>query len=267
MTKLKQVFTNRKAFIPFIVADDPNFATTVKNVVALAENGADIVELGIPFSDPSADGPVIQDADLRAFAAGVTPTTVFDIVAAVRKQSQVPIVFLTYVNIPFKYGYAKFCRRCQELGVLGLVIPDLPYEERDELAPIATQYDVDLIPLITPTSDRRVEKIAKAATGFIYVVSALGITGERDEFAHNLTQLIARIRQYTDIPTAIGFGIHTPEQAAEMSQIADGAIIGSAIVDLVRQHGTDAPEYLAAYTKTIRAAMDAAATVQKAANY
>lgn len=257
MSKLREIFTDHKAFIPFIVADDPNFATTVANVLALADSGADIVELGIPFSDPSADGPVIQDADLRAFAAGVTPDVVFDIVATVRERSTVPIVFLTYVNIPFKYGYARFCQRCQELGILGLVIPDLPYEERNELASIASRYGVDLIPLITPTSAHRVQKIAEAATGFIYVVSALGITGQRDEFAHNLTNLVAQIRQYTDVPTAIGFGIRTPAQAREMSDLADGAIIGSAIVDLVRQHGTAAPRYLAAYTREIRAAINA----------
>ncbi|GAF40485.1 tryptophan synthase subunit alpha [Agrilactobacillus composti DSM 18527 = JCM 14202] len=256
MSNLKTVFNNHKAFIPFVVANDPDFDTTVQNVLALANNGADIVELGIPFSDPVADGPVIQDADLRAFAAGVTPDKIFDIVAEIRKQSDVPLIFLTYLNIVFKYGYDAFCKKCQTLGISGLVIPDMPYEERDELAPFADKYGIDLVPLVTPTSGHRIEKIAKAATGFIYVVSSLGITGTRDSFSQNLNELIADIRKYTAVPTAIGFGIHTPEQAYEMAEIADGAIIGSAIVDLVAKHGQDAPKYLGQYAKEIRTALD-----------
>ncbi|MFD1672661.1 tryptophan synthase subunit alpha [Agrilactobacillus yilanensis] len=256
MSNLKSVFKNRKAFIPFVVADDPDFDTTVANVVALANNGADIVEIGIPFSDPVADGPVIQAADLRAFENDVTPTKIFAMVAEIRKQTAIPIVFLTYLNIVFKYGYDAFCQKCQALQIDGLVIPDMPYESRTDLAPFADKYNIDLIPLITPTSGHRIEKIAQAATGFIYVVSSLGITGQRDSFDEKLTDLVTEINKYTTIPTAIGFGIHTPEQAQHMATIADGAIIGSAIVDIVAQYKQDAPTHLAAYAQTMRQALD-----------
>ncbi len=242
-SQLKPVFTNQKAFIPFVTANDPNFDTTVQNIVALAEGGADIVELGVPFSDPVADGPVIQAADLRALKddPDLPMDRVFDMVVEARKQTAVPIAFLTYVNIVFQYGYDAFCQRCAELDIRGLVIPDLPFEERDELAPIAERYNVDIIPLITPTSGDRIAKIAGAATGFIYVVSSLGVTGERSQFNNDLTGLIAQIRAVTDVPAAIGFGIHTPEQAAEMANIADGAIVGSACVNIVAEYGTQLP--------------------------
>ncbi|AQW21236.1 tryptophan synthase subunit alpha [Lentilactobacillus curieae] len=242
MSNLSDIFKNKKAFIPFVVADDPDFDTTVKNVVSLANGGADIVELGIPFSDPVADGPVIQAADLRAFKAGITTDKVFEIVEAVRKLTDVPIVFLTYLNIPFKYGFNRFLKRCSELNVSGLVIPDLPLESRDEIVPTANQYGIDIIPLVTPTSGNRIKKIAEAATGFIYVVSSMGITGQRDSFYSGIQELVAEIRKYTNVPTAIGFGVHTPEQAAQMAEIADGVIIGSAIVDIIDKHGISAPE-------------------------
>ncbi|GAF36161.1 tryptophan synthase subunit alpha [Lentilactobacillus farraginis] len=256
MSNLSEIFKNHKAFIPFVVADDPDFDTTVKNVVALANAGADIVELGIPFSDPVADGPVIQAADLRAFDAKVRTKTVFEIVEAARKQTDVPIVFLTYLNIVFKYGYDAFLKRCADLDVSGLVIPDLPYESRDEIVPIAEKYNIDIIPLITPTSGHRIEKIAKRASGFIYVVSSLGITGERNEFFNGLKDLVANIKQYTDVPTAIGFGVHTPEQARTMAEIADGVIIGSAIVDIVAKEKQQAPAAVGKFTKQIREAVN-----------
>jgi tryptophan synthase alpha chain len=253
MTNLTKVFQNNKAFIPFVVADDPDFDTTVESILTLAQNGADIVELGIPFSDPVADGPVIQAADLRAFSAGVNTETVFEIVEKVRESSSVPLVFLTYANIPFKYGYDKFCRRCQELDVSGLVIPDLPLEEQAEIKPYADEYDIALIPLVAPTSADRIEKIARNATGFIYVVSSLGVTGIRDEIAiQNLSETIDRIRQVTDVPAAIGFGIHSPEQAHKLSEIADGVIIGSAVVKIISEGGIDVQNQLAQYSQSIR---------------
>lgn len=253
MTNLTEVFQNNKAFIPFVVADDPDFDMTVDSILTLAQNGADIVELGIPFSDPVADGPVIQAADLRAFSAGVNTETVFEIVEKVRESSSVPLVFLTYANIPFKYGYDEFCRKCQELNVSGLVIPDLPLEEQDEIKPYADEYDIALIPLIAPTSADRIEKIARNATGFIYVVSSLGVTGIRDEIAiQNLSETIDRIRQVTDVPVAIGFGIHSPEQAHTLSEVADGIIIGSAVVKIISEGGADLQKCLAQYVKRIK---------------
>lgn len=253
MTNLTEVFQNNKAFIPFVVADDPDFDTTVESILTLAQNGADIVELGIPFSDPVADGPVIQAADLRAFSAGVKTETVFEIVEKVRESSSVPLVFLTYANIPFKYGYAKFCRRCKELDVSGLVIPDLPLEEQAEIKPYADESGIALIPLIAPTSADRIEKIARNATGFIYVVSSLGVTGVRDEIAiQNLSETINRIRQVTDVPAAIGFGIHSPEQARKLSEVADGIIIGSAVVKIISEGEKGLQNQLEQYAQSIK---------------
>ncbi|CAJ1197592.1 tryptophan synthase subunit alpha [Companilactobacillus nantensis] len=255
MSNLKEVFANKKAFIPFVVADDPDIETTVANVLTLAQNGADIVELGIPFSDPVADGPVIQKADLRAFKADVNTNVVFEIVEKIRQKSSVPIVFLTYLNIPFKYGYDKFCQRCQELDISGLVIPDAPIEEQCELKPYAEKYGVDLIPLIAPTSADRIEKIAQSATGFIYVVSSLGVTGVRDELAiQQLSETIERIKKVTDVPAAIGFGIHSSEQAGKLATIADGIIIGSAVVQIVADGG-DVQKNLGEYALSIKDAI------------
>ena len=251
MSNLKPVFENKKAFIPFVVADDPDFDTTVNSIVTLAENGADIVGLGIPFSDPVADGPVIQDADLRAFAQGVNTDIVFDIVKKAREKTDVPIIFLTYLNITFKYGYEEFCTKCESLNITGLVIPDLPYEEQDELKPIANAHGIDLIPLIAPTSGDRIEKIAESATGFIYMVSSLGVTGVREDFSKQLQSTIERIKKVTDAPVAIGFGIHSPEQAAELSQNSDGIIIGSAVVKLIAKNTDSTQTELANYAQSI----------------
>ncbi|MCI1985808.1 MAG: tryptophan synthase subunit alpha [Lactobacillus sp.] len=250
MSKLRDVFTNHKAFIPFVTAGDPTAADTVAQVVALAQNGADIVELGVPFSDPIADGPVIQAAGLRAFAGGITVDGVFAIVKQIREQTQVPLVFLTYANIPFKYGYDAFCARCEELGVYGLVIPDLPAEEAGEILPYTKQHGLDLIPLVSPTSGPRLAKLVTNATGFIYIVSALGVTGQREGFAQNLDDLIADLRQVTDAPLCVGFGVHTPAQAKELAQVADGVIVGSAIVALAAE-SSDAPQAVGAYTKSM----------------
>lgn len=256
MSNLQEAFQNKKAFIPFLVADDPDFDTTVQSVITLAENGADIVELGIPFSDPVADGPVIQAADLRAFKAGVDTKTVFEIVEKVRETCDVPIVFLTYTNIPFKYGYEKFCQKCHSLNISGLVIPDLPLEEQGEIRPAAEKYGIDLIPLIAPTSGDRVEMLAEHATGFIYVVSSLGVTGVRDDIAkQQLAETIKRVRKVTDVPTAIGFGIHSPEQAELLAEVSDGIIIGSAVVRIVDAGGDDLQEKLAEYARSIKEAI------------
>lgn len=258
MTKLNEVFANKKAFIAFVVAGDPDFAACADNIVALAEAGADLVEIGIPFSDPVADGSVIQAADLRAFAAGSTTAKVFELVAEVRKRTQVPLVFLTYCNLVYQYGYDEFFTRCAELAISGAIIPDLPLEERDEVKPIAEAHGCQIIPLVTPTTPpERIAQIVADVDGFIYVVSSMGITGTRDTINTDLDQLIANIRKYTTTPTAIGFGIHTPEQAAQMGAIADGVIVGSAIVDIIGQYGHEAPAHLQAYVKAMRAALPA----------
>ncbi|GAO99538.1 tryptophan synthase subunit alpha [Fructobacillus ficulneus] len=257
MSKLAEQFNQRKNFIAFVTANDPDMETTVKNVVALAEGGADIVEIGIPFSDPVADGPVIQAADLRALKDPDLPIEkIFQAVGEIRQQTSVPLVFLVYLNVVLQYGYEEFTRDCQKFGVNGLIIPDLPYEERDELTPYTDKYDLDLVPLITVTSADRIPMIAKKASGFIYLVSSLGVTGQREAFASNLAEVVADIKEYTTVPVAIGFGVHTPDQAREMTEIADGAIIGSACVQIVADNGTQAPAALKKYAQTIRQAID-----------
>lgn len=251
MSNLNKVFANKKVFIPFIVADDPDIETTVINVLTLAKNGADIVELGIPFSDPVADGPVIQKADLRAFKAGVNTNVVFEIVEKIRQKSDVPIIFNTYLNIPFKYGYDKFCQRCDELDVAGLVIPDAPIEEQGELKPFADKHGIDLIPSIAPTSASRIEMIAQSATGFIYVISPLGAVGISDELAmQQLTATIQKINKVTDVPVVIGSGIHSPEQASKLAAIADGISIDSDVVEIVASG--DVQNNLSEYTQRIK---------------
>lgn len=257
MTNLDRVFQNHKAFIAFVVAGDPTFDATVDQVVALAESGCDLVEIGIPFSDPVADGPEIQAADLRAFDQQITPQRVFELVAAIREQTAVPLVFLTYANIVYQFGYTAFAKRCQELDVAGLIIPDLPLEESGELRPTLDQYDVALIPLIAPTSDdTRIAAIAAQTRGFIYVVSSLGVTGTRNHITTDLTTLVTKIRQATTLPVAIGFGIHDPAQAHAMAKFADGVIVGSAVVHLIANN-QPATTVLTDYTRQMRAALDA----------
>lgn len=256
MSRLTDAFSKHKAFIPFVVANYPDADSTVKNVVSLANNGADIIELGIPFSDPIADGPVIQAADVQALKKGdLTTDKLFDMVKQIRQQTDIPLVFLTYLNIVYQYGYEAFTQKCAEIGIDGLVIPDLPIDERGELAPIAQRQGVDIIPLVTPVSGDRVPAIAKAATGFIYVVSSLGVTGERSEFDQHLQELLDQIHRVTDTPAAIGFGIHTPEQAKAMAKIADGVIIGSACVKITENEGPNASAALAKYSQSIKDAL------------
>lgn len=257
--QLQQAFREHAALIPFVVVNDPDPETTVKNVVALAENGADIVELGLPFSDPVADGPVIQAADQRALAAhpAIAMTDFFAIVKAIRQQTRVSLVFLTYLNLPFQYGYERFCAACQQNGIQGVIIPDLPLEEQGELAPLAAAHELALIPLVAPTTGpKRLQQIAQQATGFIYVVSALGVTGQRETFAGELTTMLEQLRQVTTLPLAIGFGIHTPAQAKALAAQADGVIVGSAMVQLVAQHGSAAPTVLGEFAQTLRQALD-----------
>ena len=258
-TKLTQAFRNHKALISFVVAGDPDFKQTVDHVVALAEAGCDIVELGIPFSDPVADGPEIQAADLRAFDSKTTPERVFEMVAAIREQTDIPLVFLTYANLVYQYGYVAFAKRCAALRVSGLIIPDLPLEEQGELRPALVAQNVALIPLIAPTTTPdRIAAIAKAATGFIYVVSSMGVTGMRQSLTTDLTPLITAIRAETDTPIAIGFGIHTPEQAQKMAEQADGVIVGSAMVHEIASQ-QDVVAKLTTYTYELRQAVDSVA--------
>ncbi|MDN6967414.1 tryptophan synthase subunit alpha [Oenococcus sp. UCMA 17063] len=257
MNRLTGAFKKHKAFISFVVAGDPDFQATVDHVVTLAKAGSDIVELGIPFSDPIADGPEIQAADLRAFKKGITTEKVFELVTEIRKQTQIPLVFLTYLNIVFKYGYEAFIDRCAQVGVDGLIIPDLPLEERAELLIHSNKKQVALIPLVAPTTSAvRLKQIVKQASGFIYVVSSMGVTGVRNDFNQRLRTLVGEIEQETDLPTAIGFGVHEPQQAFAMTQFADGVICGSAIVHQIHYKGGDVDQNLSAYVHLMRSAID-----------
>lgn len=255
MSKIKNAFAGGKAFITFLTAGDPSAEKTAEYILAMEEAGADLVEIGIPFSDPTAEGPVIQDANIRALSNGMTTDGVFKIVEEVREKSQVPLVFLTYLNPVFHYGYEAFFGKCEELGVDGIIIPDLPYEEKGDLAEIAEAHGVDVISMIAPTSRQRIQMIAKEASGFLYVVSSMGVTGVRNNIETDIPAIVSSIREVTDLPAAVGFGISTPEQAEAMASASDGAIVGSAIVKLIEKHGDHAAEAVREYVRTMKEAV------------
>lgn len=255
MSNIKKAFENGKAFIAFITCGDPDLETTAAAVRAAVENGADLIELGIPFSDPTAEGPVIQGANIRALKGGVTTDKIFDFVKALRRDVKVPMVFMTYTNVVFSYGAEKFISSCRDIGIDGLILPDLPFEEKEEFQPICKKNGVDLVSLIAPTSENRIAMIAKEAEGFIYLVSSLGVTGMRSEIKTDLASIVKAVRENTDIPCAIGFGISTPEQAKKMADLSDGAIVGSAIIKILEKHGKDAPKYVGEYVKSMKDAM------------
>ena len=255
--KLKKVFDtpNKKAFIGFITAGDPTADNTVNCILEMERAGADLIEIGIPFSDPTAEGVVIQDANIRALKGGMTTDGAFDIVRRVREKTQIPLAFMTYANPVFHYGYDSFCAKCQELGVDAVIIPDMPFEEKNELEEYAAAHDVALISMIAPTSESRIQAIASGAKGFIYVVSSMGVTGIRSEIKTDIGAIVESIRKVTDVPCAIGFGISTPEQAKTMAALADGAIVGSAIVKIVAQYGNDSPAEVYKYVKSMKDAV------------
>lgn len=257
MSKIKEAFEKKKVFVGFLTAGDPNLAKTEEFILKMQEAGAGLIEIGIPFSDPIAEGPVIQEANVRALSneGGCTLDMVFDMVARIRPQVTVPLVFLTYLNPVFRYGYDHFSKKCAEVGIDGFIIPDMSYEESAELTEIAAGYGVDKITLIAPTSDERVQMLAKDARGYIYLVSSMGVTGERNEITTDLGDIVAKIRQVTDTPVAIGFGIHSPEQAEKMGQLADGVIVGSAIVKLIAKYGTEAGDPVAEYVRSMSEAL------------
>ena len=255
MSKIRKAFENGKAFIPFITCGDPDLETTAAVVRAAVAAGADLVELGIPFSDPTAEGPVIQGANLRALTGGVTTDKIFDLVRDLRRDVTVPLVFMTYANVVFSYGADRFIRTCAEIGIDGLILPDLPFEEKEEFLPTCHAYGVDLISLIAPTSRDRIARIAQAAEGFLYVVSSLGVTGVRSEIKTDLASIVKVVRENTDIPCAIGFGISPPGQAKKMAAVSDGAIVGSAIIRILEKYGREAPPYMGEYVRSMKDAV------------
>lgn len=255
MNKIEQAFNNKKAFIPFVTAGDPDLDTTKEIILAMQEAGADLIEIGIPFSDPVAEGPVIQEADLRALESGTTTDKIFDMVKSIQEQLTVPVVFMTYINPIYVYGTEKFAKRASECGVAGVIVPDVPFEERGEIQEIFKQFDMAVISMIAPTSSDRVKMIAGEAEGFVYCVSSLGVTGVRTELSTEISSLIQDVKSVKNIPCAIGFGISTPEQAKTMAAISDGAIVGSAILKIVEEHGRDSVSHVREYVKKMKEAV------------
>lgn len=256
MSKIQSAFAHGKAFVAFITCGDPDLENTVALVKAAAENGADLIELGIPFSDPTAEGPVIQGANLRALAGGVTTDKIFETVREIRKTVATPMVFMTYANVVYSYGMERFCKTAAEIGMDGMILPDVPFEEKEEFAPTCRRYGLDFVSLIAPTSHDRIAMIAKEAEGFVYCVSSLGVTGVRKNITTDVSAMTQLVREANPaIPCAIGFGISTPDQAKHMAQFADGVIVGSAIVKIVGQYGKDAAPYVADYVKSMKDAI------------
>lgn len=256
MSKIREAFRNGKAFVAFITCGDPDLENTVEVVKAAAENGADLIELGIPFSDPTAEGPIIQSANLRALAGGVTTDKIFETVKEIRKTVSTPMVFMTYANVVYSYGIERFCKIAAEIGMDGMILPDVPFEEKEEFAPTCRRYGLDFISLIAPTSHERIAMIAKEAEGFVYCVSSLGVTGVRGTITTDIAAMTELVRKANpEIPCAVGFGISTPEQAKHMAQLADGVIVGSAIVKIVGQYGKNAAPYVGEYVKSMKDAI------------
>lgn len=258
MSRIHKAFDHGKAFVAFLTAGDPSIEKTLEYVLAMEKAGADLIELGIPFSDPIAEGPVIQEADIRSLSAGTRLEDVFGLVEKIREHTQIPLVFLTYINPIVRYGKDRFFTKCQNAGIDGVIIPDMPYEERDECAPAAKAHGIDIISMIAPTSKERIRTIAKSGEGFLYIVSSLGVTGTRDNIRTDSRDIIEKVREVTDLPCAVGFGIHTPEQAKEQCSFADGAITGSGIVKLIAKYGADAEPQITAYVKKMKAGCTAA---------
>lgn len=252
MTKIADAFANGKAFIPFLTCGDPDMETTEKLVIAIAEAGADLIELGIPFSDPTAEGPVIQDASLRSLSGGTTTDKVFDMVRRIRQTVSIPMVFMTYANVIYSYGADRFLKTASEIGINGIIVPDVPFEEKQEFEPLCQKYGVDQISMIAPTSHDRIRAIASQANGFLYCVSSLGVTGTRTSITTDIGSMVKLVKEVKDIPCAVGFGISTPEQAESMCRQADGAIVGSAIVKLIAKYGRASVEPVVEYVKSMK---------------
>ncbi len=255
MIKISDAFQNGKAFIPFITCGDPDLQTSERLILAAAENGADLIELGIPFSDPMAEGPVIQAANERALTAGTTTDKIFGLVRQLRKTISIPLLFMTYANVVFSYGTQRFLQNCVDAGVQGLILPDVPFEEKAEFDPACKAHGLDLVSLIAPTSEDRIAQIARDAAGFVYCVSSLGVTGVRAQITTDIGAMIRRVKQEQTIPCAVGFGISTPEQAKSMAAQADGVIVGSAIMKIIAEYGREAVPYVADYVKSMKVAV------------
>ena len=257
MSRIANAFKDHKAFIAFITVGDPDLETTKKVVKAAVEGGADLIELGIPFSDPTAEGPVIMEADNVALKAGTTTDKVFALTKELRETITIPMVYMTYANVVYSYGAEKFAQKAADAGIDGIILPDVPYEEKDEFDAVFAPLGIDLISMIAPTSENRIAMIAKEAKGFIYMVSSLGVTGTRSEITMDIGTMTKLVKNVADVPCAVGFGISTPEQAAKMAGLSDGAIVGSAIIKIIAQYGKDAAGPVGEYVKSMADAVHA----------
>ena len=253
--KIAEAFKGKKAFIAYLMAGDPDLKTSAEYILTAQDAGADLIEIGIPFSDPIAEGEVIQAASERALRAGTRLDGIFEMVRSIKDKMHIPMVFMTYVNPVFVYGYDRFFAQCAEIGISGLIIPDMPFEEQAEAKGPAKKYGIEVITLVAPTSEKRIKDIAKTAEGFVYVVSSMGVTGVRSEINTDVGSMVSKIRASTNVPVAVGFGISTPEQAEQFSKIADGVIVGSAIVRIVAEHGANAKSALYKYIKSMKKVM------------
>lgn len=244
-----------KALITFVTAGDPDLDTTEKLVLEMFENGSDIVEIGVPFSDPVAEGKVIQEASLRSLSHGTNLTEIFGTVENLRKKTDKPILLMMYINTIFRFGTERFFKLCREKGVDGVIVPDLPYEERDEIRSFADDNGIIPISLVAPTSHQRIENIASDARGFLYCVSSTGVTGTRSKFSTDFDEFFGEIKKSCKVPAMVGFGISGPEQAAKMGSYCDGVIVGSAIVDIVGKHGKDSVQKVGEFVHSLKGAL------------
>jgi len=236
LSRIASVFSqaNRTALIPYITVGYPNITTTQNVVPLLTSNGCDIIELGIPFSDPLADGATIQRASYEALRQGVTPHLCLEVAQELRQQVEIPLVFMTYYNPVLKFGLEQFCSKCAKVGIDGLIIPDLPPEEGQELEKSTRSHGLDLVYLLSPAStEERIRLVADKASGFIYLVSLTGVTGARDDLPRELEGFVARVRKRTEKPLCVGFGVSTPDQARRIAKVADGVIVGSRLIQLL----------------------------------
>ena len=256
MIKIKEAFQNKKAFIAYLMAGDPDLETSAEYILTAQEAGADLIEIGIPFSDPIAEGEVIQASSARAINAGTRLDGVFTMVSSIKSKMKIPMLFMTYLNPAFVYGYDKFFSRCADIGISGIIIPDLPFEEQGEAKEVAKKYEVEVVTLVAPTSKERTAEIARNAEGFIYLVSSMGVTGVRTKITTDLSPIVKEIRGITKVPVAVGFGVSTPMQAASYSSVADGVIVGSAIVRIIGQYGKEAKNALRDYIKMMKEAAE-----------
>ncbi len=246
---------NEKALIPFVTAGDPDLETTERLVLEMFNNGADIIEIGVPFSDPVAEGKVIQAASLRSLKQGTNLNGIFAMVESLRQKTDKPLLLMMYVNTIFRFGTEKFFELCREKGIDGVIVPDLPYEEKAEIAPYAEKNGIISISLVAPTSHQRIANIASEAKGFLYCVSSTGVTGTRSKFTTNFDEFFGEIKKSCRVPAMVGFGISNPEQAAKMSGYCDGVIVGSAIVKIVAEYGKNSAQKVGEFVKSLKAAL------------